>query len=623
MKSIARTATALLVAAGLAGCNGIGDGNTVQSISVVILPNDTFEQGVMLDRDLPTERYRMYDCFCSNITALATFTDDTAADFSNRVTFTSSDETVVDVLNVEETDDEACPLAQNAAGMLIPRGTGTAVITATFGPLSAQMTIEVADASNGTYALVAAPPADPANTNVAVGAQLPLRVTATLDGRPRTLNRNVLEWTFDEDVDADFASVDAIGVVRGVAATGASPKTARASFGACTDVSPTAVVNVGEILGPLTLEREAPDFAFDDLLAVESDEELVATAQLDFDGDASADGEQLLSQLIALSYTDACTLREYDATVPTNNCRETNTTCGPEVVPVCTTGSLQTCEADMTPCRTLGSPILRGTFAPNQIVAFNDYGTPTNFTATFPEARGEETTLAAAIDGVATTLEVDELSGYPAAFPWFAVIDAAGTREDVRVTAVDGTTLTVVRGVGGTSAAAHAAGATFEQRSVSSAPTLDITAKQGTLTTVAIDPPGTLAPLGTLQLRAEGTFVDVASASRQQRVTRLLAPASREEAPTVDWTSSDTTVATVSVNNGVMTSRTACGGRTTIRARATTSADETTAEFDPDSTADEDACLATDPLCDQVEVCIVTPDPLPAGTTCETTTTCP
>ena len=41
-----------------------------------------------------------------------------------------------------------------------------------------------------------------------------------------------------------------------------------------------------------------------------------------------------------------------------------------------------------------------------------------------------------------------------------------------------------------------------------------------------------------------------------------------------------------------------------------------------DSTADDDACLA-DALCDQLEVCLATPVPLPLGATCETTTTCP
>lgn len=619
-----RIATALCLAAGLAGCDSIGEGSTIETLELRVLPIEDFEQGVTLDAGTATERYHTYDCFCSNLAAIATFTDGTAVDFSNRVEFTSSDPSIAEVLNLSDpaTDPVSCPPEQLGAGLLIPRGLGQATITARFGPLSDTMTVEVADTSTGTYQLRSAPPADPANTDVGVGADLPLRVTGTLDGRTRTLNRNVVAWSFDEDADGDFAIFDVSGVVRGTASTGASPLTARASFGTCSDVSPTALVNVGEILGPLTLEREAPDFAFDALLAVDTDERLVAMAALDFDGDATADGEQLLSQLIGLTRTDSCTLREFDASVPTTNCRETATTCD-QNVPVCTSGGLQPCESDHVACRTDASPIVPGISAGNQVVAFNDLGTATNFTAIFPSSPGVPTTLAGAIDGATTTIEVEAIGGYPTNFPWFAVIDAAGTREDVRVDAAEDTTLTVVRGVGGTSATAHGAGTSFEQRTVSSLSPLQLTAKAGTLTVVAIDPPGTLAPLATLQLRAEGTFVDPASVSRQQRVTRLVGPTQREDAPDVNWTSSATGVAIVGFSSGVVVSQTACGGRTTIRARATSSADETTEDFDPDSTADDDACLNTDPLCDQVEVCVATQSPLPLGTTCTTTTTCP
>jgi hypothetical protein len=621
MTNALRIATALCLAAGVAGCDSIGEGSTIEEINVSVLQLPS-EQGITVDAGTATERYYMYDCFCSNIAAFATFTDGSIVNFSNRVTFSSDDESVVEVVNADDPDPVGCPQSQISPGLLIPRGLGQATITARFGPLSDTMTVEVADASTGTYALQAAPPAVAANTDVAVGAELPLRVIATIDGRPRTLNGNVATWAFDEDADGDFATLDEVGIVRGAAPTGASPITARASFGTCSDVSPTVLVNVGEILGPLTLEREAPDFAFDNLLAVDTDERLVASAALDFDGDAVGDGEQLLSQLVGLTHTSSCTLREYDATVPANNCRETATTCD-QSVPVCASGNLQPCTSTMTPCRTVAAAIVVGSNASNQIVAFNDVGAPTSVTATFPGSRGVSTSLAAAIDAAATTIEVEALEGYPTIFPWFAVIDAAGTREDVRVTAADDTTLTVVRGVGGTSAAAHGAGATFEHRSVASSPALDITAKAGTLTVVAIDAPGTLNPLGTLQLRAEGTFVDDAGVSRQQRVTRLVGPAQREDAPDVNWFTSDVGVATISVNNGLMVSQTACGGRVTVRARATSSTDETTELFDPASTADDDACLNTDPLCDQVEVCVATPVPLPLGTTCTTTTTCP
>jgi len=609
MNSALRFAAPLLLLAGVAGCDSIGEGNTIETLEIVVTPVAPLEQGTMLDADTANERLYMYDCFCSNIAAVATFTDGTRSNFSGRATFTSDNPSVVTVLNFGDVDT-LCPAAQRGAGLTVPTGLGVATITARFASLSASFRIEVADASPGTYVLEAAPPSDPANTDVAVGAQLPLRVTGTLDGRTRDLTESVT-WSFDA-ADADVATIDSAGVVRGVSLTGATGKTARATFGTCNDVSPTAVVNVGEVLGPIVLEREAPDFATDGMLAVGTDEQLKATTPLDFDADGGSDGTQLISSMVGITFTDSCTLRQYDASVAGSNCRDTVTTCA-NTISLCASSTNTSCPSTLVEgCRTEASPINATTT--NRIVAAGDNGSPTNFTATFPNDLGTPTTLGAALDASATTLTVAALTGYPTEFPWYGVIDLDGAREDVRVTGADGTTLTVVRGIGGTAAATHASGVSFEQRSYTSDPNapLPIRGKDGTLTEVALAPPGTLVALGTLQLSAVGTFVDAASASRQQRVTRE-----------VDWLSSDSTVATVGAGNGLAVSTTVCGGRVQMRARAGTSTDTTTATFDSTTTADDDACENTDPLCDQVELCIATPSPLPLGATCDTVTTCP
>jgi len=605
---------------GLAACDSIGEGSTIEKLELVVAPVDTFEQGTFLDRDTPDERYRMYDCFCSNLAVLATFTDGTLSNFSNRATFTSDAPGIVTVLNLGESDATACPLAQQGAGLLIPKGLGTATITVAFASLRDTLKIEVADAAAGSYVLAAAPPAT--ENAVAVGAQLRLQLTAMLDGRPRTLDpRSVLTWSFDNAND-DVATIDAIGVVQAVAPSGAAPMIARAAFGTCTGVSPTASIDVGDVLGPLTLEREAPDFATDGMLAVNSNEFLTVGAPLDFDGDDIADGSQLIGSLIRLSYTDSCTLREYDETVPTTNCRDTPTTCA-DTVPTCAAATETLCESTMTACRTEASPLVPN--PNNQIRAVSDNGGDTRFTATFPVSGSTATTLAAAVDDQAasTSIEVTALSGYPTTFPWYAVIDEEGVREDVRVTAADSTTLTVVRGISGTAPAAHASGASFAQRLYRSDANdpLVIRAKDGTLTTVTVDPPGTLQALGTLQLAARGTFVDELAASREQRVTRLIAPITG--GPQVNWFSSDSSVAVVTFNGGLALSTGACGGTVSVRARATTSTDDTTGSFDSTTTADDTACENTDPLCDQIELCVETPSPPPLGTTCDAITTCP
>lgn len=70
------------------------------------------------------------------------------------------------------------------------------------------------------------------------------------------------------------------------------------------------------------------------------------------------------------------------------------------------------------------------------------------------------TTLVADVTSSATTLSVGSSTGYPIV-PFTVALDrtVAGKAEVVEVTAVSGNTWTVLRGVGGTPAVAHTAGA--------------------------------------------------------------------------------------------------------------------------------------------------------------------
>ena len=72
------------------------------------------------------------------------------------------------------------------------------------------------------------------------------------------------------------------------------------------------------------------------------------------------------------------------------------------------------------------------------------------------------TTLSGNINNSTTSITVAALSGYPAQTPFTAIIDPdTASEEVVEVTNVSGTTLTVTRGVDGTSAVSHNAGAVF------------------------------------------------------------------------------------------------------------------------------------------------------------------
>ena len=72
------------------------------------------------------------------------------------------------------------------------------------------------------------------------------------------------------------------------------------------------------------------------------------------------------------------------------------------------------------------------------------------------------TTLSASANNSDTSITVTALSGYPVSTPWTAIIDPdTASEEVVEVTNVSGTTLTVTRGVDGTSGTSHSAGAVF------------------------------------------------------------------------------------------------------------------------------------------------------------------
>ena len=71
-----------------------------------------------------------------------------------------------------------------------------------------------------------------------------------------------------------------------------------------------------------------------------------------------------------------------------------------------------------------------------------------------------QTTLSGNISGAATSIGVAATTGFPASFPYVIALDyGAATEELVVVTAAGGTTLTVTRGFGGTSAQSHSLGA--------------------------------------------------------------------------------------------------------------------------------------------------------------------
>ena len=76
-------------------------------------------------------------------------------------------------------------------------------------------------------------------------------------------------------------------------------------------------------------------------------------------------------------------------------------------------------------------------------------------------AIAQDTTLTSNITNAATTMVVNALVGYPLSFPYVVAVDFNNSNEElVLVTAAAGTTLTIQRAFNGTTAVAHATGAT-------------------------------------------------------------------------------------------------------------------------------------------------------------------
>jgi hypothetical protein len=628
MKLARSTAIAATLVA-LAGCDGIGPGSTVQKLRLFVSPVGSLDQGALVDKGLATEHFRMFDCFCSNLAAVATFTDGTQSIYNSRATWRSDDTDVVEVLNDGETTT-LCPITQRGAGLLIPKSVGVARVTADFLGLKDTFEVRVIDTeveAGGTLVLA---PTDTTNTGeLGVGTSLALQVKVTLDNKPRVINGNVTTWQFTDEVEANtdpIAKIDPFsGVVRGF---GVGNLTAKAVFATCSaahpGLQPTHAIAVGELVPlpePLTVDEEAGfDTSADDLLAANSNELLKIMTGLDFDNDNVADATQDIGTQSKLTWTESCTKRTFllggDGSSTLTDCAEATTTCA-NTVPIC--ASSQDACVTGKECRLVATPMIA---VANRVTALRDANDPTTFTALFPGVSGPATTLAAAATVGGTSLTIASLSGYPSDPPWDAIIDQGGTAEEtVRVKDFDFRTrvLTLDKPL----AQDHASGESFNLRFFSSSNTVSLQADGRKLASLdASAPDGTSVPaFGTLQLHATGTFADQdatdpVEADRTQRVTRLSGVAGGS--PTVRWFSSDLTVAVVS--NGLVTAANACGGTATIRTRANTSGNSTTGSFDRDSTADDDACTGTggtDPLCDQIEISVAQANPLPEGTTCD------
>lgn len=212
----------LLLAALLGSCAGIGDGNKPESLSVI----------PTLGRD--AEGFRAFMCFRDNVQVLARFSNGLVGDFTNRVTYRSSNTGVLQVSN----GDQAAP---DRPGFFFSRGTispvakGTATITVEFADLRASLQVEVVEPD-----FIRVTPKRGDGQSVAVGSTQQFTATTAFDGAEADVTQ-LATWSLvdpnnpnnpDAPVESSIASILRLtGLLTATAAGG--PFTVKANFSAC------------------------------------------------------------------------------------------------------------------------------------------------------------------------------------------------------------------------------------------------------------------------------------------------------------------------------------------------------------------------------------------------------
>jgi hypothetical protein len=243
--AVVRYLAAVAVVAGLSACGAVGKGNAPVSLKLTPLGGNLNDPSI-----------RMYQCFQSLVTARVTFTDGSFADYTNRVTWSSSSPGTVKVSN----GDIAAPGGGfYAKGALIPASAGQAIVRADYLGLTATLLVTVGTPSSITVEAVTANDPRPTRllpgdtVNIGVGTTQDLSVVAVLDGVEKNVELSAT-WSFDAANDSVATLDPATGLLTGLSPGG--PLIATAHFPAC-DLTASANVAVWAVKG-ITIN---PEFA--------------------------------------------------------------------------------------------------------------------------------------------------------------------------------------------------------------------------------------------------------------------------------------------------------------------------------------------------------------------------
>lgn len=194
----------------VAGCEGIGEGNRIESIRLQLVTAP--------DNPNPV----IYQCLRNNLQAVATFTNGLEGDVTTRVTFTSSNPALVSVSNGDQPVPNN-PTFNFARGTLTPgnvalsptRTNNIVTVSVEFAGLTASIPVEVRAPDSITIT--------PSNPILAPGSSQIQTATAVLDGISQNITQ-AGDWVIDVPNTAIASIAQFTGVVTvPAAATAANP----------------------------------------------------------------------------------------------------------------------------------------------------------------------------------------------------------------------------------------------------------------------------------------------------------------------------------------------------------------------------------------------------------------
>jgi hypothetical protein len=290
LRHLSRRPLIPLLALGLAACGGpVGSGNGPETL-VITLPSAAATETSGL------ASLRMYECLTSSLKSTLFFQDGSSGNFTSRVKWSSSDPGTVEISNGDiEVPGQSG--SYYAAGTLVPVKSGSAIVTADYDGIEAQIavsigtpqSIKVKIAREDNYVVP-----DNNSFTLGVGTTKRLQVTAWLDGVETDIG-DYANWSFQTPNSSEAAIVATSGIITAIGAN-TQALVPVASFPPCSLTNITDPANaIGFTVQHIQSIAISPEFSGNPALIVGNAERMFVLATLDDGTRQDISGQATLS----------------------------------------------------------------------------------------------------------------------------------------------------------------------------------------------------------------------------------------------------------------------------------------------------------------------------------------